>query len=100
MIVGPTDLVLKLKIKSMMQFECDGCRVLTEEYTGSKIEYAGRDAIWMVQTVLMHIYEDEFELGKRCYNMPANPGAVLMHPAEGDDGLSPKDQMMQRSGMG
>jgi hypothetical protein len=30
MIVGPTDLVLKLKSRSMMQFECDNCGALTE----------------------------------------------------------------------
>jgi hypothetical protein len=32
----------------------------------------------LVQTVLTQSYEDEFELGKRCYNTPAQPGTVLM----------------------
>jgi hypothetical protein len=40
MIVGPTDLVLKLKNDLMTQFECDNCRALTE-YIRNKIEYVG-----------------------------------------------------------
>ncbi len=47
MIVGPTDLVLKLKSELMMQFKCDNCGALTE-YIGNKIEYMGKDAIKMV----------------------------------------------------
>jgi hypothetical protein len=49
MIVGPTDLFLKLKSKLVMQFECDNCGALTE-YIGNKIKYVGKDAIRMVQT--------------------------------------------------
>jgi hypothetical protein len=44
MIVGPSDLVLKLKSNLMEQFECNDCRVLTE-YIGNKIERVGKDAI-------------------------------------------------------
>ena len=54
----------------------------------------------MVQTVLTQSYEDEFELGKRCYNTPAQPGTVLMHPTEGEEVLSAKDQTTLRSGVG
>jgi hypothetical protein len=57
-------------------------------------------AIQLVQTVLTQSYEDEFELGKRCYNMPAQPGTVLMHPTEGEEVLSVTDQTTLRSGMG
>ncbi len=67
-IVGPTDLVLKLKNDLRTQFECDECGALTE-YIGNKIEYVGKNAIKMVQTFLAQSYEDEFELGKRCYNV-------------------------------
>ncbi len=44
MIIGLTDLVLKLKSDLMTQFECDDCRALTE-YIGNKIEYVGKDPI-------------------------------------------------------
>jgi hypothetical protein len=54
----------------------------------------------LVQTVLTQSYEDEFNLGNRCYNTPAQPGTVLMHPAEGKVVLSPADQTTLRSGVG
>jgi hypothetical protein len=82
MIVGPSDLVLKLKSNLMEQLKCNHCRVLTE-YIGSKIEPVSEDAIRLVQTVLTQSYEDKFELENRCYNMPAQPGMVLMHPVKG-----------------
>ncbi len=47
MIVGPSDLVLKLKSNLMEQFECNNCGVLTE-YIGNKIECVGEDAIQLV----------------------------------------------------
>jgi hypothetical protein len=99
MIVGPTDLVLKLKHDLMTQFKSDDCEAPTE-YIANKIEYMGEDAIWMSQTVLTQRYKDEFELGKRCYDTPATPGTVLMHPAEGDNILNPVDQAMLISGIG
>jgi hypothetical protein len=83
----------------MMQFECDDCGALTE-YIGNKVKYMGKDAIRMVQTVLAQIYEDEFELGKRCNNMLATPRTVLICPAEGDDVLSPKEKTTLRSSVG
>jgi hypothetical protein len=99
MTVGPSDLVLKLKSNLMEQFECDDCGELTE-YIGSKIEHVSEDAIQLVQNVLTQSYEDEFELGNRCYNMPAQPGMVLMRPAEGKEILNSEDQTMLRSGVG
>jgi hypothetical protein len=99
MIVGPSDLVLKLKSNLMEQFECNDCGVLTE-HTGNKIECVGEDAIRLVQTVLTQSYEDEFKLGNRYYNTPAQPGMVLMHPVEGKEVLKPEDQTMLRSGVG
>ncbi len=60
----------------------------------------GEDAIRLVQTVLTQSYEDEFELGKRCYNTPAQPGTVLMHPTKGEEVLSANNQTTLRSGMG
>jgi hypothetical protein len=48
----------------------------------------------------MQSYEDEFELGKRYYNTPAQPGTVLMHPTKGKEVLSATDQTTLRSGMG
>jgi hypothetical protein len=44
MIVGPSDLVLKLKSNLMVQFECNNCGVLTE-HIGNMIECIGEDAI-------------------------------------------------------
>ncbi len=44
MIVGPSDLVMKLKSNLMKEFECDDCGELTE-YIGNKIECVGEDAI-------------------------------------------------------
>jgi hypothetical protein len=76
MIVGPSDLVLKLESNLMEQFKCNDCGVLTE-YIGNKIERIGEDAMQLIQTVLTQSYEDEFELGNRCYNTPAQPGTVL-----------------------
>ena len=99
MIVGPSDLVTKLKSDLMKEFECDDCGEL-KEYIGNKIERVGEDAIRLVQTVLTQSYEDEFDLGNRCYNTPAQPGTVLMRPAEGEVVLSPADQTTLRSGVG
>ena len=72
MIVGPSDLVMKLKAELMKEFECDDCGELNE-YVGNKIERVGEDAIRFVQSVLVQSFEDEFDLGKRCYNTPAQP---------------------------
>jgi hypothetical protein len=44
MIVGPSDLVLKLKSNLIKQLECDDCGELTE-YIRNKIERIGEDAI-------------------------------------------------------
>jgi hypothetical protein len=99
MIVGPSDLVLKLKSNLMEQFECDNCGELTE-YIGNKIERIGEDAIGLVQTVLTQNYENEFNLGNRCYNTAAQPGMVLMHPVKGEEVLNSEDQTTLRSGMG
>jgi hypothetical protein len=51
MIVGPSNLVLKLKRNLMERFKCDDCGELTE-YTGNKIERIGEDAIQLVLTAL------------------------------------------------
>jgi hypothetical protein len=99
MIVGPFNLVLKLKINIMEQFKCDDYGELTE-YTRNKNERIGEDAIQLVQTVLTQSYEDEFQLGNRCYNTPAQPGTVLMHPVEGKKNLNSEDQAILRSGVG
>jgi hypothetical protein len=99
MIVGPSYLVLKVKSNLMEQFECNDCGLLTE-YIGNKIERIGEDAIQFAQTVLTHSYEDKFKLGNRCYNTPAQPGMVLMHPVEGKEALKPEDQTTLRSGVG
>ena len=53
------------------------------EYIGNKIERVCEDAIQLVQTVLTQSYKDEFNIGNRCYNTPAQPGMVLMHPVKG-----------------
>jgi hypothetical protein len=99
MIVGPSDLVLKLKSDLMEQVKCDDWGELTE-YIENKIKRVGEDAIQLVQTVLTQSYENEFELGNRYYNMPAQPGTVLVHPVEGKEILNSEDQTMLRSGMG
>jgi hypothetical protein len=99
MIVGPSDLVLKLKSNLMEHFKCDECGELTE-YIGNKIEQVSGDAIQLVQTVLTQSYEDEFNLGNKCYNTSAQPGMVLMRPVQGKEVLNSEDQTMLRSGMG
>jgi hypothetical protein len=99
MIVGPSDLVLKLKSNLMEQFEYDNCGELTE-YIGNKIECFGEDAIRLVQTVLTQSYEDELNLGNKCYNMPAQPGMVLMRPGQGKEVLNSEDQTTLRYGVG
>jgi hypothetical protein len=96
MIVGPSDLVLKLKSNLMEQLECNDCGVLTE-YIGNKIECVGGDAIRLVQTVLTQNYEDKFKLRNR---WPAQPGTVLMHPVEGKEVHKPEDQTRLRTGVG
>jgi hypothetical protein len=99
MIVGPLNLVLKLKSDLMEQFKCDDCGELTE-YIGNKIERVGEDAIRLVQSVLTQSYEDEFNLENKCYSTPAQPGTVLMHPGQGKEVLNSEDQTTLRSGMG
>jgi hypothetical protein len=88
MIVGSPDLVVKLKSNLMKQLDYDDCGVLME-YIRNKIEYIGEDAIRLVQAVLSQSYEDEFELGNRCYYMPTSPGMVLMPPVECKGALKP-----------
>jgi hypothetical protein len=44
MIMGPYDLVMKLKADLMKEFDCEDCEN-SEEYVGNKIEYLGKDAI-------------------------------------------------------
>jgi hypothetical protein len=85
MIVGPSDLVLKLKSNLMEHFKCNDCGVLTE-YIGNKIERLGENVIQLVQTVLTQSYEQ--------------PGTILMHPAKGEEVLKPQDQTTLRSGVG
>ncbi len=68
--------------------------------TKTKYGCVGEDEIKLVQTVLTQSYEDEFELGNRCYNTPAQPGMVLMCPVEGKEVLKHEDQTMLRSGVG
>ncbi len=53
-----------------------------------------------MKIVLAQSHEDEFELGNRCYNMPAQPGMVLMPPVKGEEVLKPEDQTTLRSGVG
>ena len=90
MILGPSDLVMQVKEDLMKQFDCDDCGRL-EEYVGNKIEYVSNDAIRFVQTVLMQSYSDKFELGKRCYNTPAQPG-------RGSDEASQRQQTIEQQG--
>jgi hypothetical protein len=100
MILGPSNLVMQLKSNLMQQFNCDNYGHL-EEYVSNKIEYVGNDAIQFVQSVLMQSDNDEFELGKRYYNTPVQPGTVLMKPAKDSDKLlGSKAQSTLRSGIG
>ncbi len=53
-----------------------------------------------MQTILQQSYIDEFKLGKKCFNMPANPGTVWKITAEDGKILGSKDQTILRSGIG
>jgi hypothetical protein len=53
-----------------------------------------------IQTVQTQSYEDEFNIGNRCYNMPAQPGTVLMRPVKGKEVLNSEDQTTLRPGVG
>jgi hypothetical protein len=99
MILGPSNLVMQIKNDPMKQFECNDCGHL-EEYVGNKIDYIGKDAIPFTQNVLMQSYSDEFELPKRSYNTPAQPGTVLMKPVKNGEVLSREAQLILRSGIG
>ncbi len=100
MILGPSNLVMQLQKDLIQQFDCDDCGRL-EEYVGKKIEYVDNDVIRFVQTVLMQSYSNEFLLGKRCYNTPAQPGTVLMKPPiDSNQLLDSKEQSKLRSGIG
>ena len=99
MILGPSNLVMQIKNDLMKQFECNDCGRL-EEYVGNKIDYIGKDAIQFTQNVFMQSYSDKFELPKRSYNTPAQPGTVLMKPVENGEVLSREAQSILRSGIG
>ena len=71
-----------------------------EEYVGNKIDYIGKDAIRFTQNMLMHSYSNKFELPKRSYNTPVQPGTVLMKPVENGEVLSREAQSILRSGIG
>ncbi len=98
MILGPEDLVMQVKADLMKQFKCDDCGQL-ENYIGNKINYVGDCVIQFIQTVLQSC-SDEFNLEKKCHNMPAVPGTVLKKPAEDGKVLSSEDQTIIRSGIG
>jgi hypothetical protein len=53
-IVGPSNLVLKLKSNLMEQFKCNNCGVLTE-YIGNKFECISETEIQLVQTDLTEL---------------------------------------------
>jgi hypothetical protein len=55
---------------------------------GNKIDYIGKDAIRFTQNMLMQSYSDKFDLPKRSYNTPAQPGTVLMKPVKNGEVLS------------
>ncbi len=99
MILGPSNLVMQIKNDLMKQFECDDCGPL-EKYVGNKIDYIGKDAIQFTQNMLMQSYSDKFELPKRSYNSPAQPGTVLMKPVKNGEVLSGEAQLILRSGIG
>ncbi len=54
-IVGPSNLVLKLKSNLMEQFKCNNCGVLTE-YIGNKFECISETEIQLVQTDLTELW--------------------------------------------
>ncbi len=62
-IIGQTDLVLKLKSELMMQFECADCGALTE-YIGNKIKYVGKDAIRMIRLFRQQVTRMNLSLEK------------------------------------
>jgi hypothetical protein len=70
------------------------------EYIGNKIEHVGENVIQLVQTVPTQSYEDEFNIGNRCYNTPAQPEAVFMCPVNSKEVLNSEDQTTLRSGVG
>jgi hypothetical protein len=73
MILGPKDLVMKVKANSMKQFKCNDCGHL-EECIENKIKYVKGGTFQCVQMVLLQSFSYEFKLGKKCYNTPAVPG--------------------------
>ncbi len=99
MILGPSNLVMQIKNDLMKQFECNDCGRL-EEYVGNKIDYIGKDAIQFTQNMLMQSYSNKFELPKRSYNTPAQPGTVLMKPGKNGEVLSGEAQSILRSVIG
>ncbi len=67
---------------------------------GNIIDYIGKDAIQFTQNVLMQSYSDKFELPKRSYYTPVQPGTVLMKPIENGEVLSREAQLILRPGIG
>ncbi len=99
MILGPSNLVMQIKNDLMKQFDCNDCGRL-EEYVGNKFDSMGKDAIQFTQNVLMQSYFNKFELPKRSYNTPAQPGTVLMKPVKNGEVLSGEAQLILRFGIG
>jgi hypothetical protein len=52
------------------------------------------------KNVLMQSYSNKFELPKRSYSMPAQPGTVLMKPVKDGEVLSREGQLIRKSNIG
>ncbi len=76
LIIGSKKAVKKTKKDIIERFDCKDCGDI-EEYVGCKI-LRTKNLIKFTQPVIMQSYNDEFELPKKSYRMPAPAGSVLL----------------------
>jgi hypothetical protein len=99
LIIGSKKTVGKTKKDTMERFECKDCRDV-EEYVGCKCKIARtKNPLKFTQPVLMQSYNDEVNLPKKSYRMPATVGLVLVARKK-EGALSPAMQKNFCSGAG
>ena len=99
MVWGHDEVVHQESKEFTSRFDCDEVGEV-KEYVGCKIEHNKKENyIKFTQPVLLQSYLDEFEIGTRTPNTPAEAGSVLVKSAP-EDVVQGKQHTYFRSGVG
>jgi hypothetical protein len=89
--LGKDKEVMKAKANMMTLFDCDDVGDFTK-YIGCKIDHNRIErSLKMMQLVLLHSYQDEFDLPRKVYETPAETGKVLHKVDKGQEQNQPEN---------